>query len=146
VASVAGYTSTAGISVTRRLLVACSCRGVVLAAALLALLFLVPPVGLVHYIYFDRSGLPALEPFIRFEIPTIGEIYDAQGTVLVELAREYRRVVAQVVIDDRALDPRAIEMLAALLVRQNGDTQATAPSAGQRRASARSVVRTKRSG
>jgi penicillin-binding protein 1A len=94
VASVAGYTSTAGISVTRRLLVACSCRGVVLAAALLALLFLVPPVGLVHYIYFDRSGLPALEPFIRFEVPTIGEIYDAQGTVLVELAREYRRVVS----------------------------------------------------
>jgi penicillin-binding protein 1A len=94
VASVAGHTSTAGISVTRRLLVACSRRGVVLAAALLALLFLVPPVRLVHYIYFDRSGLPDLEPFIRFEIPTIGEIYDAEGTVLVELAREYRRVVS----------------------------------------------------
>jgi hypothetical protein len=74
VASVAGYISTAGISVTRRRQFACSGRSVVLAAALLALLFLVPPVRLVHYIYFDRSGLPDLEPFIRFEIPTIGEI------------------------------------------------------------------------
>ena len=45
----------------------CSGRGVVLAAAVLALLlFLVPTVRLVHYIYFDRSGLPdlaALHPF-----------------------------------------------------------------------------------
>lgn len=93
-ASVAGYTSTAGISVIRRLRVVCSGRGVLLAAALLALLFLLPPVRLIHYIYFDRSRLPDLERFIRFELPTIGEVYDAQGRVLVELAREYRRVVA----------------------------------------------------
>jgi penicillin-binding protein 1A len=73
----------------------CSGRGVVLAAAVLALLlFLIPMVRLVHYIYFDRSGLPDLQRFIRFEIPTIGAVYDAQGTVLVELAREYRRVVS----------------------------------------------------
>src|SRR6058998_369710 len=69
-------------------------RRTCLVAALLALLCLVPTVRLVHYIYFDRSGLPDLEPFIRFEIPTIGEVYDAQGTVLVELAREYRRIVS----------------------------------------------------
>jgi penicillin-binding protein 1A len=68
---------------------------VVWAAAVLSLLlFLVPTVRLVHYIYFDRSGLPDLERFIRFDIPTIGEVYDAQGAVLVELAREYRRVVS----------------------------------------------------
>jgi penicillin-binding protein 1A len=72
----------------------CSRRGVVLAVALVALLLLVPVVRLVHYIYFDRSRLPDLEGFIRFEMPTIGEIYDAQGIVLVELAREYRRVVS----------------------------------------------------
>ena len=66
----------------------------VLAAAFLALMLLVPTIRLVHYIYFDRSGLPDLERFIRFEIPTIGQVYDAQGTVLVELAREYRRVVS----------------------------------------------------
>src|SRR3989442_5663247 len=69
-------------------------KGMWLVAPLLALLFLLPAVRLVHYIYFDRSGLPDLERFIRFEIPTIGEVYDAQGTVLVELAREYRRVVS----------------------------------------------------
>ena len=73
---------------------ACSRRGVILAAALLALLVLVPVVRLVHYVYFDRSRLPDLEGFIRFEMATIGEVYDAEGTVLVELAREYRRVVS----------------------------------------------------
>ena len=52
------------------------------------------PGPLVYHIYFDRSGLPDLEPFIRFELSTIGHVYDAQGTVLVELAREYRRVVS----------------------------------------------------
>jgi len=66
------------------------------AAPLLALLLLLllPAVGLVYHIYFDRRGLPDLVPFIRFELPTIGRVYGAQGTVLVELAREYRRVVS----------------------------------------------------
>src|ERR1043166_4880870 len=69
-------------------------KGMCLVAPLLTLLLLLPAVGLIHYIYFDRSGLPDLERFIRFEIPTTGEVYDTQGTVLVELAREYRRVVS----------------------------------------------------
>jgi penicillin-binding protein 1A len=93
-ASVAGHPWAVGSSVTRCLRFAGSGRGVVLAAAFLALLFLVPTVRLVHYIYFDRGGLPDLERFIRFEIPTIGAVYDSHGTVLVELAREYRRVVS----------------------------------------------------
>src|SRR4030095_17226491 len=80
--------------VTRCLRFAASGRGVVLAAAFLALLFLIPTVRLVHYIYFTRGGRPDLERFIRFEIPTIGAVYDSHGTVLVELAREYRRVVS----------------------------------------------------
>ncbi len=50
--------------------------------------------GLARYVYFDRSGLPDLDAFIRFEPPTTGEVYDAHGTVLIELAREYRRVVS----------------------------------------------------
>jgi penicillin-binding protein 1A len=50
--------------------------------------------GLAHHIYFDRSGVPDLEPFIRFELSTTGKVYDARGTVLVELAREYRQVVS----------------------------------------------------
>jgi penicillin-binding protein 1A len=49
---------------------------------------------LVHRMYFDRSGLPDLEAFTRFEPPAIGEVKDKKGTVLIELAREYRRVVA----------------------------------------------------
>ncbi len=66
-----------------------------LLAAVLApvALFLVPAVWLVHHVYFDRSGLPNLESFIRFEPPTTGVVRDAHGTVLIELAREYRRVV-----------------------------------------------------
>jgi hypothetical protein len=43
----------------------------------------------------------------------------------------------QVMIDDRALDQRAIEMLAALLVRHNGDRPAAAPAPGLRRLSPR---------
>jgi len=47
-------------------------------------------VGLYH-VYFDRTNLPDIEPFTRFEFPTIGHVYDANGQPLIELAREYRR-------------------------------------------------------
>jgi penicillin-binding protein 1A len=63
------------------------------SAFALVLLLLLPAVGLVQHIYFNRSGLPDLDPFIRFELPTIGQVYDTNGKVLVELAREYRRVI-----------------------------------------------------
>jgi penicillin-binding protein 1A len=66
-----------------------------LAVLLMALLPLVLTTwGLAHHIYFDRSNVPDLEPFIRFELSTIGKVYDARGTVLVALAREYRQVVS----------------------------------------------------
>src|SRR5512145_3310480 len=68
-------------------------RAVWLAALSLGLLSLLA-VGPVHHVYFDRSGLPDLESFLRFEPSTIGKIYDDRGTVLIELAREYRRVVS----------------------------------------------------
>jgi penicillin-binding protein 1A len=45
-----------------------------------------------HYVYFDRNDLPDLGPFIRFELPSIGRIYDAKGKPLIELAREYREI------------------------------------------------------
>src|SRR4029453_807859 len=48
---------------------------------------------LIHHIYFDPSHPPPLGPFIRFELPTVGIVYDAHGEVLFELAHEYRRVV-----------------------------------------------------
>src|SRR4029453_18066996 len=43
----------------------------------LNLLLLLPVLGLVYHIYFDRRGLPDLGPFIRFEFPTIGRVYGA---------------------------------------------------------------------
>ena len=45
----------------------------------------------IHYVYFDRHHLPDLGPFIRFELPTIGHIYDADGRSLIELARRVPR-------------------------------------------------------
>jgi penicillin-binding protein 1A len=86
----------AGVFVGRGLRFACSYPAVWCTAAVLALqlLLLLPVVGLVYHIYFDRRGLPDLEPFIRFELPRIGHVYDAEGMVLVELAREYRRIVS----------------------------------------------------
>jgi Transglycosylase len=68
-------------------------RAVRFAALPLALLLL-PAAGLAYHVFFDRSGLPDIEPFLRFEPATIGQVYDARGTVLIELAREYRRVVS----------------------------------------------------
>ena len=55
----------------------------VITAALVA-------VGL-HHVYFDRTNLPDIEPFSRFEFSTIGHVYDANGQPLIEMAREYRR-------------------------------------------------------
>jgi penicillin-binding protein 1A len=49
---------------------------------------------LIHHVYFDRAGLPDLEAFIRFEPPTTGIVRDVHGKVLIELAREYRRIVS----------------------------------------------------
>ena len=59
----------------------------------LLLLPLLPAVGLLRYVYFDGSDLPDLEPFISFELPTTGRVLDSRGSVLIELAQEYRRVV-----------------------------------------------------
>ena len=69
-------------------------RRVWLAVATILGLVLLPPVALVFHVYVDCSGLPDLGPFIRFETPRIGEVYDARGNVLIELAREYRRTVS----------------------------------------------------
>src|SRR5712672_1244431 len=48
---------------------------------------------LLFAIYLDRSNLPDLEPFLRFEPPATGRIYDERGNVLIELANEYREIV-----------------------------------------------------
>jgi penicillin-binding protein 1A len=47
----------------------------------------------ITYISYNRVDLPDLEAFIRFEPPTIGHIYDANGHVLIELGRERREII-----------------------------------------------------
>ena len=56
----------------------------ILAATLVA--------GGMYYVYFDRTHLPDLEAFSRFELPTIGHVYDVNGRPLVEMASEYRQI------------------------------------------------------
>ena len=43
-----------------------------------------------YHIYFDRTNLPDLEPFVRFDFPTIGHVYDINGQPLIEMATEHR--------------------------------------------------------
>src|SRR2546422_5298476 len=54
-----------------------------------------------------------------------------------ERVRQVADPAVQVMIDDRALDQRAIETLSAVLVRQNGDSAPAAPPAGRERPNAR---------
>jgi penicillin-binding protein 1A len=49
-----------------------------------------------YRVYFDRSDLPDMEAFARFEFPTIGRVYDANGQPLIELATEYRKITKYV--------------------------------------------------
>lgn len=45
------------------------------------------------YVNFNRTNLPDLDEFIRFEPPTMGHVYDANGRVLIEMGRERREIV-----------------------------------------------------
>jgi penicillin-binding protein 1A len=45
------------------------------------------------YISYNRTDLPNLDAFLRFEPPTTGHIYDANGHVLIELGRERRETI-----------------------------------------------------
>ena len=80
--------------VTRRVFSAGARHPLAVAAAGLALVVLLPVVGLVHHVYFDRRRLPDLGPFVRFEIGATGRIHDARGEVLIAVGRESRRVVS----------------------------------------------------
>src|SRR5580698_6384771 len=62
-------------------------------AAAIAAFPLVTVILVLFYINLGRSDLPDLDAFIRFEPPTIGHVYDANGQVLIELARERRQVI-----------------------------------------------------
>ena len=45
-----------------------------------------------YHVYLDRRDLPDIEAFVRFEFPTIGTVYDANGKPLIELANEHRKI------------------------------------------------------
>jgi penicillin-binding protein 1A len=83
----------AGAATARRLRAAWSHRAVRIACPIVAALLLWPPFALLHHVYFDRGDLPELAAFVLFQPPTTGEVTDAQGAVVIQLAREYRRVV-----------------------------------------------------
>lgn len=52
------------------------------------------------YVNFNRTDLPDLDGFIRFEPPTTGHVYDANGRVLIELGRERRDILRYEEIPD----------------------------------------------
>jgi penicillin-binding protein 1A len=54
----------------------------------------------ITYISYNRTNLPDLDSFIRFEPPTMGHIYDANGHVLIELGRERREIIQYMNIPD----------------------------------------------
>jgi penicillin-binding protein 1A len=62
-------------------------------ASLLAAVPLVLVLCGIIYISYNRTNLPDLDAFIRFEPPTMGHIYDANGHVLIELGRERREII-----------------------------------------------------
>jgi penicillin-binding protein 1A len=67
-------------------------RWVRVASVVAAVPIVVVLLGLI-YISYNRKDLPDLEAFLRFEPPTIGHIYDANGHVLIELGRERREII-----------------------------------------------------
>jgi penicillin-binding protein 1A len=62
------------------------------AAGLLATI-VVSAALLLHHVFLDRTNVPALESFLRFQPPTTGEVYDRRGELLLQIAREYREVL-----------------------------------------------------
>ena len=82
-----------GAAAVRRLRAIWSRRAARIACPVVATLMLLPPAAVVQHVYFDRSDLPELTAFILFQPPTTGEVTDASGHVVIQLAREYRRVV-----------------------------------------------------
>lgn len=67
-------------------------RITLLACASFAAVFCLVVAIAAHHIYFDRTNLPDLESFTRFEFSKIGHVYDLHGQPLIELAREYRQI------------------------------------------------------
>jgi len=91
-----------------------------------------------------NAGLPniALVGASPIEGPALSRLVRRVDVVVcsspaAERVRALAGPAVQVMIDDRALDPRAIEMLATILVRQNGDSAAAAGPSPRRSRSGR---------
>jgi penicillin-binding protein 1A len=54
----------------------------------------------ITYVSYNRKDLPDLDAFLRFEPPTTGHIFDANGHVLIELGTERREVIQYKEIPD----------------------------------------------
>lgn len=67
-------------------------RTVALVLFCTAFMLAVPVAVGFHHVFYDRTNLPDLAAFARFELPTVGHVYDINGEPLIELAREYRLV------------------------------------------------------
>jgi penicillin-binding protein 1A len=46
----------------------------------------------IHYVCYDRTNLPDLQAFTRFDFPTVGSIYDVHDRPLIEMASECRMI------------------------------------------------------
>jgi hypothetical protein len=87
-----------------------------------------------------NAGLPNIElaGVCPAEGPALGRLVRRVDAIIcsapaAERVRALAGSAVRVILDDRALDQRAIEALADLLVRQEGGQTAAAPPAGQRR-------------
>jgi len=62
---------------------------IIRTAYLFTVLVILP---VIWWLYFERSNMPDIESFIRGS-PTVGQVYDANGEIIIQLAKEYRRIV-----------------------------------------------------
>src|SRR5271165_1053410 len=62
-------------------------------ASLLAAIPIVLLMCGIIYVTYNRTDLPDLDAFIRFEPPSSGHIYDTNGHVLIEVGRERREII-----------------------------------------------------
>jgi penicillin-binding protein 1A len=63
-----------------------------ISAVLVAIPLVAILCGLI-YLTYNHTDLPDLDAFLRFEPPTTGHIYDANGHVLIELGTERREII-----------------------------------------------------
>jgi GntR family transcriptional regulator len=101
--------------------------------------------GLEHSI--AKAGLPNVtlvgaSPIQGAGLKRLARRVDAMvcSTAAEKRVRQLAGSAMPVLIDDRALDPRAIEMLAALMVQKSGDEPDSRPAPGRAAGSARSVL------